>query len=112
MFEFLTPLKKFKAAWAEKTPKRKWAAFYNTGMYMADLVQIGVYHTKKEENKIGWIGYYPIFHGVGYISLAIYSIFFYINRNQYAECIKIFCFFGILIQVSKIQSQKRDFKFC
>lgn len=96
----LPPLKKVKVEWAGKTPKQKWSAFYNTGMFMADLD-----HTKKEENKIGWIGYYPIFHGVGYIGLAIYSIFFYINRNQFTECIKIFCFFGILIQVSKINNK-------
>lgn len=103
MLCFLSSWSKIKADWAEKTPKQKWTKFYNTGMVMADIVQIGVYHTNKEENKIGWIGYYPIFLGAGYIDLAIYSVFFYTARNEFVECIKIFCFFfGILIQVSNI----------
>lgn len=100
MPKFFGRLKKIQAEWAVKTPKQKWATFYNTGMFAADCVQIGVYHTAREENKIGWIGYYPLFHGAGYIGLAIYTIFFYLHRNQFGECIKIFCFFGILIQVS------------
>lgn len=97
------PFKKIqaiRAEWATKTPKQKWSAFYRTGQVAADLVQIGVYHTDMEKNRIGPIGYYPIFHAAGYIGLAIYTIFYYITRDQYAECIKIFCFFGIGIQVS------------
>lgn len=90
----------FRSEWAKKTPKQKWEAFYRTGQWGADLVQIGVYHTDREKNRIGLIGYYPIFHGVGYIGLAIYTMYFYITRDQFSECIKTFCFFGILIQVS------------
>lgn len=88
-------LKRIEAEWKAKTPEQKRSALYNFGRYMMASIQIGVF----DDLQIGPIGYVPcIIAFIHYIAM-IYTVYYYMSRGQFLQCLPTFCIYGIVNKV-------------
>lgn len=94
---YLNPIENFKSRWNQANPYEKWRLFYDFGVFVGDVIQLKVFSTKPT----GILGYCPAVACVMHYTLLVYTVYYYINVDNFLGCLPSFCMFGVLASVSK-----------
>lgn len=98
---FTKHLDDLKAKWENKSPYKKWLAFFEVAKFLGSrCLQL---HSLFEHKPIGPIGYIPgFFCFLNYI-LLIYTTYFYAMAGDFKSCLPSYGMFGITVSVSFIE---------
>lgn len=100
--KFPFSLERLKTAWKNKTPYQKWKFFYKIGYMAGEIIEVRVFSKEMP----GVVGYVPAVTCFIYYSLLLYTVYFYIQNDQFAQCLPSFCFVGFATSVSEKLNHK------
>lgn len=81
--------------WSKKTPKEKWKFCHKIGDYSLRIIGVNTFN----DNRVYCLSYLSYVVVVGYVMLAIYTVYVYISENNPMECINCFCVGGVMLSV-------------
>lgn len=76
--------------WASKSPLRKWLYLYGVGKSLCNVIKITSY---KEDQKLCWFSYYPLFYVAVHLILVVYTTVYYISNGEFNKCLPCTCLF-------------------
>lgn len=100
LVELLKGLPSIAHDWRCKTAYQKWCYFRSIGKTAFKYCAIPLYEI---DQTLNWYSYFQIIYTGLYTVLALYTLWFYINRGEFAKCLPCTCLLiGPLSAVSVI----------